>query len=178
MPNENEIFNGKRNDAKSFGYIFYSTGKMCKNNNIEIRNMRSECVCVDCFRAEQERRDKWKKDNPEEYKKSKIKYRAEKKDQVRCSYNKYNAKKRIKVRKAKIKTEFDEFVISEAYRLSKERAKETGISWHVDHMIPLNAKKVNGLHCAENIQVIPEKMNLEKNNKMWYTKRYEFCSSF
>lgn len=84
-------------------------------------------------------------------------------------------KKRIKVRKAKINAEF---VITEAYKLSKERAKETGIYWHVDHMILLNAKKVNGLHCAENIQVIPEKMNLEKNNKMWYTKRYEFCSSF
>lgn len=171
-----EIFQGKKNEAKEAGYRFYSNGKICKNGNIEIRNLRSECFCSTCFKEEQKRRKKWASENPEEYKKSKMKYRTEKKDRVRLSHNKYGVKRRIKFRNSKVLlSEFDRFVINEAYKLAKIQKENTGIIWHVDHMLPLNGKKVSGLHCADNIQVIPKKMNLEKNNKMWYTERYDFC---
>ena len=66
--------------------------------------------------------------------------------------------------------EFDQLVIEEAYALAKQRASETSIEWHVDHMIPLQARKACGLHCAENIQVIPAAMNQEKGNKIVLTE--------
>jgi hypothetical protein len=60
--------------------------------------------------------------------------------------------------------EIDELVINEAHHCASLREKTTGIKWHVDHIIPLQGKKVCGLHCWNNIQVIPAKTNLCKSN--------------
>lgn len=62
--------------------------------------------------------------------------------------------------------DFDELVFAEAFQLCRIRKKETGIDWHVDHMIPLQAKKACGLHIGINIQVIPATMNVRKHNKL------------
>lgn len=59
----------------------------------------------------------------------------------------------------------DLFIIEEAYHLAKLRTEVIGISWHVDHILPLQGKKVSGLHVPNNIQVIPAKQNLQKSNK-------------
>lgn len=74
-------------------------------------------------------------------------------------------------------SEFDELVISEAYRLAKEREKATGIKWHVDHMVPLFAEKACGLHCAKNLQVIPQTINNSKGNKMIYMEPMEWLEA-
>lgn len=63
--------------------------------------------------------------------------------------------------------EFDEFVMVEAASLADQREDATGIEWHVDHMVPLQARKASGLHCGHNLQVIPGGINLRKGNKLW-----------
>lgn len=70
--------------------------------------------------------------------------------------------------------EWDEFVIQEAYGLAAQRDAETGIKWHVDHMIPLRSRKACGLHCADNIQVIPAWMNLMKGRSLTITEPMEW----
>jgi hypothetical protein len=55
--------------------------------------------------------------------------------------------------------------IEDFYLEAIRRTQETGIRWHVDHIIPLRGKKVSGLHMPENLQVIPAKDNQRKNNK-------------
>lgn len=57
------------------------------------------------------------------------------------------------------------WAIREAYALAALRTKMFGFSWHVDHIIPLQGKKISGLHTITNLQVITGKENLMKNNK-------------
>ncbi|WNL63631.1 hypothetical protein ST4_073 [Aeromonas phage ST4] len=71
-------------------------------------------------------------------------------------------------------SELDQFAFEEAYDLAAIREAETGIEWHVDHMVPLQSKTACGLHCADNIQVIPADMNLSKGSKMVLTEPLEW----
>lgn len=61
--------------------------------------------------------------------------------------------------------EWNDFVIEEMYDLRKTRSKETNLDWHVDHIVPLQGRKVSGFHVWYNLQVIPAVINLSKNNK-------------
>lgn len=70
--------------------------------------------------------------------------------------------------------EFDRFVMIEAARLCVERGKATGLDWHVDHQIPLMAKRASGLHCGINMQVIPAFLNVSKLNRMLLAKPDEW----
>lgn len=70
--------------------------------------------------------------------------------------------------------ELDEFVMSEACDVAAMRTESTGVNWHVDHMIPLQAKNACGLHVWNNIQVIPAHLNLFKNNRMIMTQPFEW----
>jgi hypothetical protein len=82
-----------------------------------------------------------------------------------------NAKKSTKRRAAKIQrtpiwlSNDDHWMIEQAYELAALRTKLFGFSWHVDHVLPLQGKMVSGLHVPTNLQVIPGKENLMKNNK-------------
>jgi len=69
--------------------------------------------------------------------------------------------------------EFDEFVMAEAYDVALRRER-AGCEWHVDHVLPLRARHVSGLHCGLNIQVLPAILNLRKRNKLWLTEPGEW----
>lgn len=61
----------------------------------------------------------------------------------------------------------NEFFVAEAYSLATLRSKITGISWHVDHIVPLKSKLVCGLHCEQNLRVIRGSLNCAKGNRVW-----------
>jgi hypothetical protein len=50
------------------------------------------------------------------------------------------------------------------YQRAVELERITGVEWNVDHEIPLRAREVSGLHCAENLVVLPRVINEGKKN--------------
>lgn len=64
-------------------------------------------------------------------------------------------------------SEFDQFFIKEIYVLAQLRTRATGVKWHVDHIVPLQSKRVSGLHCAANLQLLSQVENYRKGNRVW-----------
>lgn len=192
-----------RYEAKRLGYKFYFTGKPCKNGGIGLRRVDNTNCCCDYCKAKKYNRERalvernkgdtakymeeWRERNREKISRTQRRYRdnASEKLKKRCIEYYYANRDKYRIEKAKRRaktalcvpawfSEFDEFALSEARVLASLRTIETGISWHVDHMVPLQSRTACGLHCAGNIQVIPAAMNLEKRNKMLLTNPLEW----
>lgn len=65
-----------------------------------------------------------------------------------------------------IPTWSDESAIRTFYEQAKTLTADTGITHHVDHIVPLRGKTVCGLHVAWNLQVITGSENCRKSNKL------------
>jgi len=106
----------------------------------------------------------WRVKNPQHAgaKAAKTKYKLEHPEKVRAAM--------IKRRVAKMHrtpvwlTADDLWVMEQAYALAVLRTNLFGFSWHVDHILPLQGKKVSGLHVPTNLQVIPWVDNIRKAN--------------
>lgn len=99
----------------------------------------------------------WAKNNPVKRRAQHIKRKAAKRNAVPAWYG-----------------ELDQLASEEAADLCSLRKSSTGFEWHVDHMIPLQAKEACGLHVGINLQVIPAVMNMQKKNKMRLTEPGEW----
>ena len=51
------------------------------------------------------------------------------------------------------------------YQLAAMLSQASGEPYHVDHIIPLQGRKVSGLHVFSNLRVIPGSDNSKKSNK-------------
>lgn len=127
---------------------------MTEQQREDAKKRRQEWVASN-FEKDREIKRRWAKDHPE--KRSTL--APEKRNAI-------TAKRRAKKLQATPVWfgELDDFILREAYSLAKLREGVTGVKWHVDHIIPLQGKNVCGLHCWNNVQVIPALVNLSKGN--------------
>lgn len=100
---------------------------------------------------------KWLENNPEKRKAASKKYRL---NNV-AYYTQYSSLRTRRQMNAKIKSlsEFDELYLVEFYDLARRRGLE------VDHIIPLQSKRICGLHVPWNLQMLTRSENAKKNNK-------------
>lgn len=61
----------------------------------------------------------------------------------------------------------DEDMIKAIYKKAAQLTFDTGIKYHVDHVIPLIHGLVCGLHAHTNLEVVPAMLNHSKNNHRW-----------
>lgn len=53
------------------------------------------------------------------------------------------------------------------YELARALTEATGVPHHVDHQVPLNNPKVQGLHVADNLCILTGPENAAKGNRRW-----------
>lgn len=131
-------------------------------------------------------------------------YRAENRDRLRENDRQYSADNRERLReycrqwrsenKEKISAnsakhrayklqrtllhdeELTHFVMQEAQQHTQDMESFFGISFHVDHMIPMMGELVSGFHVWYNLQVVPAELNLSKHNRLIYTEPLEWLA--
>ena len=85
-----------------------------------------------------------------------------------ATYRAYGANYRaVKLNATVPYDEFNDFATKELYDLRRLRSKLLGITFHVDHIVPLVSDKVCGLHTFANLQLLEGRANKSKGNRVW-----------
>ena len=92
-----------------------------------------------------ERSKRWHRNNPHVMRAISAKYRASRKNQTPSL------------------SEDEKNIIKEIYKTRERISECTGLKFHIDHIIPISK---GGLHSASNLQILPEKVNIRKSDKI------------
>lgn len=148
----------------------YFTGKPCKHGHIAPRNVKSK-GCVEC-----RKRDSYKcvesrrKASRKQHYKNRDKRRAQMRDLYQKKTERYKElANNYRARKLQAMPNWlsDDHLdaIHDLYRESERISQATGITHHVDHIVPLKGENVCGLHVPWNLQILTEDENRAKTNK-------------
>ncbi len=179
-----DLIPASRAEALATGAPRYFTGKSCKHGHVSERFAYGVCVACD----EVHNKHYWRtvKDTPKEKERCRtkaakareenaeklnertrewrIKNPAWNKEYRRANLARYAAHA-AKRRAAEQAPSWTPLICVNALYGIRDRLRRSGLDVHVDHVIPLQGKKVSGLHVRENLRIIPATENFQKNNK-------------
>lgn len=161
-PSTGEIF--KRGDTREDGYRFWSYNlKRLKEDGFFVEQWHNPNCFENQKQLNRESASRWIGNNKEKFR---IRYRAwdranQHKKNARCAKRRAEKLKRTPLWLTKNQLE----EIAKIYKLAKEKTKLTGIEHHVDHIIPLQGKKVSGLHVSWNLRIVTATENMIKGNR-------------
>ena len=104
--------------------------------------------------------DKWRNNNIEQHNATNREWFANNKDKRAA----YEGKRRAMQIQRTPAWDPNAHLIIAKYQLAAMLSQASGIEHHVDHIIPLQGKKVSGLHTFANLRVIPGSDNVKKSN--------------
>lgn len=184
-----------RKEAQETGNKYYFTGQPCRHGHIAPRKTKGacvECLKVEWQQAAEKRADYFKQYNERDevkdakhtwYQKNRDKvvetaktrpaeqlreyrnaWKENNKVQVRADTKARRRKHRVATPKWLSRKQKSE--IRQIYQIAITMTQTTGEQYVVDHIIPLRADTVCGLHVPWNLRVITQDENLRKSNKL------------
>lgn len=144
------------------------------------RERTAECSTTHGLSGTREYENALRAADPEKYRIKCREYYAKNKHEMKARHRKwtkenadhvaeYNARRRAEKLNA-IPPWHKEETKAHVKELKKEARrleKETGVKYHIDHVVPLKSALVSGLHVKDNLQLLTETENLQKNNRVW-----------
>jgi hypothetical protein len=180
------VARGPRYEAKIAGDLHYFTGIPCKARHVSVR-MTDRGSCVEC-RRERERatyKDRYEsKIKPRLQTKENRKKAAEKIAAIRSSWTEeqkaaHRESAKLRSRDWRKNNPGHRNALNAKYNADKKKRTPSWADtkqiveiynncpkgFHVDHIIPLRARNVSGLHVHYNLQYLPAIDNMRKNNR-------------
>ena len=168
----------KRKDALAQGLVRYFTGKPCKKGHVDertsVKGMCCQCqrdTAAACWRSGSSWVQQDKSRSTEAVRKWTANHTAQKakknqdwRTSNRSEVNAHSAKRRAaKLQRTPLWADKEQ--IGMWYSVA-EVLSRGGVSFHVDHVLPLQGKVVCGFHSHDNLQVLPWFENLRKSAKL------------